>query len=129
MFLNLGDLGANIKSYVDEYQTKTKSNMNIESIADMKRFVEDYPEFRKLSGNVSKHVTLVGELSRLVDQGNVLEVSELEQSLACTDAHNNDLKVQTCLAIRGGFKKITNHAHLTNCSAFVYFLLESSTTD
>ncbi|KAG0304510.1 vacuolar protein sorting-associated protein 45 [Dissophora globulifera] len=92
MFLNLGDLGANIKSYVDEYQTKTKSNMNIESIADMKRFVEDYPEFRKLSGNVSKHVTLVGELSRLVDQGNVLEVSELEQSLACTDAHNNDLK-------------------------------------
>lgn len=93
MFLNLGDLGANIKSYVDEYQTKTKSNMNIESIADMKRFVEDYPEFRKLSGNVSKHVTLVGELSRLVDQGNVLEVSELEQSLACTDSHNNDLKV------------------------------------
>lgn len=93
MFLNLGDLGANIKSYVDEYQTKTKSNMNIESIADMKRFVEDYPEFRKLSGNVSKHVTLVGELSRLVDQGNVLEVSELEQSLACSDSHNNDLKV------------------------------------
>ncbi|KAF9297542.1 vacuolar protein sorting-associated protein 45 [Linnemannia elongata] len=92
MFLNLGDLGANIKSYVDEYQTKTKSNMNIESIADMKRFVEDYPEFRKLSGNVSKHVTLVGELSRLVDQGNVLEVSELEQSLACSDSHNNDLK-------------------------------------
>ncbi|KAF9919279.1 vacuolar protein sorting-associated protein 45 [Lobosporangium transversale] len=92
MFLNLGDLGANIKSYVDEYQAKTKSNMNIESIADMKRFVEDYPEFRKLSGNVSKHVTLVGELSRLVNQGNVLEVSELEQSLACTDSHNNDLK-------------------------------------
>jgi hypothetical protein len=95
MFLNLGDLGANIKSYVDEYQTKTKSNMNIESIADMKRFVEDYPEFRKLSGNVSKHVTLVGELSRLVDQGNVLEVSELEQSLACSDSHNNDLKVRS----------------------------------
>ncbi|KAF9994035.1 vacuolar protein sorting-associated protein 45, partial [Modicella reniformis] len=92
MFLNLGDLGANIKGYVDEYQTRTKSNMNIESIADMKRFVEDYPEFRKLSGNVSKHVTLVGELSRLVEQGNMLEVSELEQSLACTDTHNNDLK-------------------------------------
>ncbi|KAG0310690.1 vacuolar protein sorting-associated protein 45, partial [Dissophora globulifera] len=88
MFLNVGDLGANIKRYADEYQTKTMSNMNIESITDMKRFVEDYPEFRKLSGNVSKHVTL----SRLVDQGNVLDVSELEQSLTCTDAHNNDLK-------------------------------------
>ncbi|RIA86707.1 Sec1-like protein [Glomus cerebriforme] len=92
MYLNLGDLGANIKSYVEEYQTKTKSSINIESIADMKRFVEEYPEFRKLSGNVSKHVALVSELSRLVEQENLLEVSELEQSLACYEQHGNDLK-------------------------------------
>ncbi|KAG9296244.1 hypothetical protein G9A89_014836 [Geosiphon pyriformis] len=92
MFLNLGDLGENIKSYVEEYQTKTKSSMNIESIADMKRFVEEYPEFRKLSGNVSKHVALVSELSRLVEREKLLEVSELEQSLACNDQHTNDLK-------------------------------------
>ena len=93
MFLNFGDLGGNIKSYVDTYQEKTKSNMNIESIADMKRFVEEYPEFRRLSGNVSKHVTLVGELSKRVQQDNLLEVSELEQSLACNDSHSSDLKV------------------------------------
>jgi len=92
MYLNLGDLGANIKSYVDEYQVKTKSNMNIESIADMKRFVEEYPEFRKLSGNVSKHVALVSELSRRVAQENLLEVSELEQGLACNENHSTDLK-------------------------------------
>jgi len=90
--LNLGDLGANIKSYVEEYQAKTKSSINIESIADMKRFVEEYPEFRKLSGNVSKHVALVSELSRLVEKENLLEVSELEQSLACYGQHGNDLK-------------------------------------
>src|SRR5436190_4455817 len=35
MYLNFGDLGANVKEYVDQYQSKTKSNMNIESIADM----------------------------------------------------------------------------------------------
>jgi vacuolar protein sorting-associated protein 45 len=93
MYLNFGDLGASIKDYVSQYQAKTKSNLAIESIADMKRFVEDYPEFRRLSGNVSKHVTLVGELSRLVSSnGNLLEVSELEQSLACNDSHNSDLK-------------------------------------
>ncbi|KAI7906640.1 Sec1-like protein [Cokeromyces recurvatus] len=92
MYLNLGDLGATIKQYVDEYQTKTKSNMSIESIADMKRFVEEYPEFRKLSGNVSKHVALVSELSRRVSEGHLLEVSELEQGLACNENHNNDLK-------------------------------------
>ncbi|KAJ8660388.1 hypothetical protein O0I10_003845 [Lichtheimia ornata] len=92
MYLNLGDLGATIKQYVDEYQTKTKSNMNIESIADMKRFVEDYPEFRKLSGNVSKHVALVSALSNRVSQAHLLEISELEQGLACNENHNNDLR-------------------------------------
>ncbi|KAL4899711.1 hypothetical protein BDW74DRAFT_163181 [Aspergillus multicolor] len=92
MFQNFGDLGQNIKEYVEQYQVKTKNTMNIESIADMKRFVEDYPEFRKLSGNVSKHVTLVGELSRRVGEETLLDVSELEQSLACNDNHNSDLK-------------------------------------
>lgn len=93
MFLNFGDLGGTIKEYVEQYQSKTKNNANIESISDMKRFIEEYPEFRKLSGNVSKHVTLVSELSRRVAAENLLEVSELEQSLACNDNHNTDLKV------------------------------------
>lgn len=93
MYLNFGDLGGSIKEYVEQYQSKTKSNASIESIADMKRFVEDYPEFRKLSGNVSKHVALVGELSRRVGADGLLELSELEQSLACNDNHANDLKV------------------------------------
>ncbi|KAI9793629.1 MAG: vacuolar protein sorting-associated protein 45 [Piccolia ochrophora] len=92
MYLNFGDLGGNIKDYVEQYQSKTKTSSNIESITDMKRFVEEYPEFRKLSGNVSKHVTLVGELSRRVGEDSLLEVSELEQSLACNDSHSNDLK-------------------------------------
>lgn len=52
------------------------------SITDMKRFVEEYPEFRKLGGNVSKHVALVGELSRLVGRDKLLEVGEVEQGLA-----------------------------------------------
>ncbi|RSL95540.1 hypothetical protein CEP52_012017 [Fusarium oligoseptatum] len=77
MFLNFGDLGGNIKEY---------------SISDMKRFIEEYPEFRKLSGNVSKHVTLVSELSRRVAAENLLEVSELEQSLACNENHGTDVK-------------------------------------
>lgn len=97
MYLNFGDLGGNIKDYVEQYQSQTKNNANIESISDMKRFIEEYPEFRKLSGNVSKHVTLVSELSRRVGAENLLEVSELEQSLACNDNHGADLKVSRCL--------------------------------
>ncbi|POS84052.1 Sec1-like protein [Erysiphe pulchra] len=92
MFLNFGDLGGNIKDYVEQYQSKTKNSSNIDSIADMKRFIEEYPEFRKLSGNVSKHVTIVGELNRKVGAENLLEVSEVEQSLACNENHAADLK-------------------------------------
>lgn len=99
MYLNFGDLGGNIKDYVEQYQYKTKNNADIESISDMKRFIEEYPEFRKLSGNVSKHVTLVSELSRRVAAENLLEVSELEQSLACNDNHNTDLKVSQLLLL------------------------------
>jgi tRNA uridine 5-carboxymethylaminomethyl modification enzyme len=99
MLLNFGDLGGNIKDYVEQYQSKTKNNANIESISDMKRFIEEYPEFRKLSGNVSKHVTLVSELSRRVGAENLLEVSELEQSLACNESHSADLKVRDMLAL------------------------------
>lgn len=111
MYLNFGDLGGNIKDYVEQYQTKTKTSSNIESIADMKRFIEEYPEFRKLSGNVSKHVTLVGELSRRVGAENLLEVSEVEQSLACNDNHAADLKVSTIW-----LPLLITYLHLVECA-------------
>ncbi|KAJ1769990.1 vacuolar protein sorting-associated protein 45 [Coemansia sp. RSA 1813] len=91
-YLNFGDLGVSVREYVDTYQSKTESHHQIQSISDMKRFVEAYPEFRKLSGNVTKHVTLIGELSRIVANRQLLSVSELEQSLACNEQHNSDLK-------------------------------------
>ncbi|KAI0050351.1 Sec1-like protein [Auriscalpium vulgare] len=79
-----GDLGTSLKSYVQSYQARSlaQSPNSINSISDMKRFVEEYPEFRKLGGNVSKHVALVGELSRLVSRDKLLELGEVEQGLA-----------------------------------------------
>lgn len=59
----------------------------------MKRFIEEYPEFRKLGGNVSKHVALVGELSRLVERDHLLDVGEIEQGLATSSGC--DFKVRT----------------------------------
>jgi len=92
MYLNFGDLGQNAKDYVEQFASKQQSGHKLESVDDMKRFVEEYPEFRRLSGNVTKHVTLVTELSRRVSEDSLLDVSELEQSLACTDNHSADVK-------------------------------------
>ncbi|KAI0328911.1 Sec1-domain-containing protein [Cubamyces sp. BRFM 1775] len=79
-----GDLGTALKSYVQSYQSHSLAHnpSSINSISDMKRFVEEYPEFRKLGGNVSKHVALVGELSRLVERDKLLDLGEIEQGLA-----------------------------------------------
>lgn len=99
LYDNFGDLGAHVKDYVTDYQARSNApgRKKIDTIADMKRFVEEYPEFRRLGGNVSKHVALVGELSRLVDKQRLLEVSELEQSLAANESHSSDLRVCLCL--------------------------------
>lgn len=92
MYLNFGDLGQNAKDYVEQFAAKQASGQKLDSIEDMKRFVEEFPEFRRLSGNVTKHVTLVTELSRQVGTDHLLDVSELEQSLACNDNHSSDVK-------------------------------------
>lgn len=50
MYLNFGDIGQNIKTLMNEYQKKAKTHSQLESINDMKRFVEQYPQFKKISG-------------------------------------------------------------------------------
>lgn len=46
IYSNFGEIGQTIKSLMDEYQAKTKSQKKVESIADMKNFVETYPQFK-----------------------------------------------------------------------------------
>ncbi|KAK4747650.1 hypothetical protein SAY87_014236 [Trapa incisa] len=83
MHENFGDIGINIKRMVDEFQQLARSNQNIQTIEDMAKFVDNYPEYRKMHGNVSKHVTLVTEMSRIVEERKLMMVSETEQELAC----------------------------------------------
>lgn len=56
-------------------------------------FIENYPQFKKMSGTVAKHVAVVGELSRLVNKHILMEASELEQELACQGDHSACLQV------------------------------------
>ncbi|PIA26763.1 hypothetical protein AQUCO_08900016v1 [Aquilegia coerulea] len=84
MYENFGDLGMNIKKMVDDFQQIARSNQNIQTIEDMAKFVDNYPEYRKKHGNVSKHVTMVTELSKIVEERKLMLVSQTEQELACS---------------------------------------------
>ncbi|CAH8518176.1 unnamed protein product [Heterobilharzia americana] len=88
-FSNFGDIGQSIKRLVDNFQKASKAvdTTNLESIGDLKKFLENYPAFRKASGAVDTHVTLMSELSRIVKEHALLEVSEVEQELVCHDNH------------------------------------------
>ncbi|TPP61568.1 Vacuolar protein sorting-associated protein 45 [Fasciola gigantica] len=87
---NFGEIGQSIKKLVEEFQAASKSvdTKNVESISDLKKFLEHYPSFRKASGTVETHVTIVSELSRLVKEHALLELSEAEQELVCHDNHS-----------------------------------------
>lgn len=93
MLKNFGELGVAIRALVEEFQKKTKNNESIDSLEGIRRFLQDYPEFRKMSTNVSKHVTLMSELSSIVEKRHLMEISAREQELACKDAHAAHLKM------------------------------------
>ncbi|KAI6191907.1 Vacuolar protein sorting-associated protein 45 [Aphelenchoides bicaudatus] len=113
-YLNFGDIGQNIKTLMNEYQKKAQTHQQLESIADMKRFVEQYPQFRKISGTITKHVQIVGELSRLVAAENLLEISELEQSIVSGGDHSQ------CL---DSLKKLLSHSKTSDLNALRLVML------
>ncbi|MCP9263003.1 Vacuolar protein sorting-associated protein 45 [Dirofilaria immitis] len=91
MYANFGEIGQNIKELITEFQRKSQTNQKLESVADMKNFVEQYPQFKKISGTVTKHLTILGELSKLVSTRNLLEISEVEQQLVSGGEHSHCL--------------------------------------
>lgn len=90
MYMNFGDLADKVKNYVTQYKNKTNITKQINTIEDIKEFIEKFPEFKKLSGNISKHMAIVSELDRQLQLKNIWEVSELEQNLSSHDDNNDD---------------------------------------
>ncbi|CAL5223597.1 g6136 [Coccomyxa viridis] len=84
MYSNFGDAGAAVKSLVDEFQRQTTSSQNINTIEDMQNFVENFSEFSAAQRNAGKHVTLMSELSRLVEARTLMTVSSTEQEVCCS---------------------------------------------
>lgn len=89
-YLNFGELGDKVSAYVNKYKDSTQISGQLESIADIKQFIERYPEFKRLSGNVAKHMAIVGELDRVLGSENVWAVSEAEQNMVVHSGHQAD---------------------------------------
>ncbi|CAA9986685.1 vacuolar protein sorting-associated protein 45, putative [Plasmodium knowlesi strain H] len=101
LFDNFGDLGKAVKTYVDVYQEETSRKSNLESIDDIQKFIEIYPNYKKLSGNVTKHVNILHKFSEIVEKRQLFYMSELEQSIAIYDKKSEHFK-QVIETIRNG---------------------------
>ena len=92
MYANFGQLGQTVQSLVKNYQDmKNNKKGNLDSLNDLRDFISNYPEFKKMSGTVDKHVTLMTELSNDHSKYNLFEISELEQSIACGEDKDNSI--------------------------------------
>ena len=58
----------------------------------MSAFVEEFKDYKLLELSAKRHISLASELGRIVKQHGLTTISALEQSLACSSAHSNQMK-------------------------------------
>lgn len=92
LYSNFGEIATTIRDLIESFQLKAKEQKKIETIADMKNFVETYPQFKKMSGTVNKHLVVISELSMQISKHSLLELSELEQDMVCRADHSAQLQ-------------------------------------
>ncbi|EGW30607.1 uncharacterized protein SPAPADRAFT_143323 [Spathaspora passalidarum NRRL Y-27907] len=87
MYLNYGDLTEKFQKYVEEYKTQTKStsldNLQNTNLSDLKKMLTKFPEFKKLSSNILKHLNLLSEIDKQISAQNLWEIGELQQVIIC----------------------------------------------
>lgn len=90
MYSNYGDLNDNFQKYMEDYKFKMKSKKTINDLQDIKNFILQYPEFNKLSKNVTKHMAIISELDADLKKLNIWSLSELEQNIVTQINDDND---------------------------------------
>ena len=58
----------------------------------MAAFVEEFKDYKLLELSAKRHISLASELGRIVKQHGLTTISALEQSLACSNDHANQIK-------------------------------------
>lgn len=90
-YKNYGELGSTLKSSVENLKNETQSKHKVETMEDMKRFIDEYPETKRYASNLHSHVFLMSEITRIVTDYNLFALSECEQELACNLSTNSEV--------------------------------------
>lgn len=92
MYRNFPDVNQELETLLNEFKEKENSRAKTETIADMQRMVETFPEFKKFAGNVTKHYSAFGECSNKITKRKLFTVCELEQDIATKNSKSDQAK-------------------------------------
>lgn len=93
VYSGYGELANNLRALVNELQIKSQKQRSIDSLEDMQKVLDNYPEYKKESANVYKHVDLMTIISRIVETRKLLDLSKIEQSIAVSESKDEHFNV------------------------------------
>ncbi|GEQ71645.1 hypothetical protein JCM33374_g5331 [Metschnikowia sp. JCM 33374] len=98
MYLNYGDLTDKFQKYVDDYKKQTKQssieNLKTQDLSELKKILTRFPEFKKLSNNILKHLNIISEIDKQISSQNLWAIGELQQTIVCELENYQQIKVK-----------------------------------
>lgn len=92
MYNNWGQVCSNIKCVLENTKNNKAELQNIQSIENIKEFMAEFPEYTKLKDKISKHIDILEHLGQYINSNQLLDISILEQELACNDDHTSAIQ-------------------------------------
>lgn len=87
MYFNYGDLTDRFQKYVDLYKKQTKQssieNLKTQDLSELKKILTRFPEYKKLSNNILKHLNIISEIDLNISKQNLWLIGELQQTILC----------------------------------------------
>lgn len=98
MYLNYGDLTDKFQRYVEDYKKQTKlssiDNLKTQNLTELKKLLTKFPEFKKLSNSILKHLNLITELDKQISKQNLWVIGELQQTIICDLENHQTIKTK-----------------------------------
>lgn len=88
---DFGDVASKIKLKVEKLG-KEKPNESLDSIEDIKKFMEQLPDKKRESAEITKHTNIIYDLTDQMESKHLLDISSIEQDIACKDSKKVQLK-------------------------------------
>ena len=87
MFNNFGDMTEVISQLGERWRQRSHRPGTVESFEDIKNILSQMPDMQREMGEAERHLMVFGQMQEIIDQRQLLTVSEVEQELVSKNDH------------------------------------------